>query len=155
LAWKLIVISSMKEKVKYAFILDEDEFVRLSLSKILNRYGFEVEEIEDFSQLADRKREIEQGIVLADVEIDALEKGLSLFKKWNHHFIFMSPLITEELTRRLKGMGVRRTIKKPVEPRLLKRAIREICPPGKEVLSSPARKREGDCQSIRKGGESV
>ena len=41
----------MKEKPKWAFILDKDEFVRLSLNKILKKYGFHVEEIEDFSQL--------------------------------------------------------------------------------------------------------
>jgi FixJ family two-component response regulator len=145
----------VKKRIKYAFILDKDEFVRLSLNKILNKYGFQVEEIEDFPQLEDRKREIDQGIVLADVEIDALEKWLPLFKKWSHHFIFMSPLVTEELTRRLKKMGIRRMIKKPVEPRLLKRAIREICSPEEEVLSSPVRKRERDCQSIQKGGEST
>lgn len=145
----------MKKRIKYAFILDKDEFVRLSLNKILNKYGFQVEEIEDFPHLEDRKREIEQGIVLADVEIDALEKWLPLFKRWNHHFIIMSPLVTEELTRRLKIMGIRRMIKKPVEPRLLKKAIREICPPEEEVLSSPVRRRERDCHSIQKGGEST
>ena len=41
----------MKERDRYAFILDKDEFVRLSLNKILNKYGFRVEEIEHFSQL--------------------------------------------------------------------------------------------------------
>ncbi len=41
----------MRERAKWAFILDKDEFVRLSLSKILSKYGFEVEEMEDLSQL--------------------------------------------------------------------------------------------------------
>ena len=45
----------MKEKLKWAFILDKDEFVRLSLNKILKKYGFQTEEIEDFSQLEKRK----------------------------------------------------------------------------------------------------
>jgi ActR/RegA family two-component response regulator len=40
----------MKERERRAFILDRDEFFRLSLNKILKKYGFEVEEIEDFSQ---------------------------------------------------------------------------------------------------------
>ena len=145
----------MKKWVKYAFILDKDEFVRLSLNKILNRYGFQVEEIEDFSKLEDRKKEIDRGIVLADVEIDALEEWLPFFKKWNHRFIFMSPLITEELTLRLKKMGVRRMIKKPVEPRLLKRVIREICPSEEGPLPSPVKGRDKDCRSVQKGGEST
>jgi len=115
--------------IKYAFILDKDEFVRLSLNKILQKYGFQVEEIDDFSRIEDRKKEIDQGIVLADVEIDVLEKGIPLLKKWIDHFILMSPQITDELTLRLKKMGIRRMIKKPVEPRVLKRVIREICPP--------------------------
>ena len=67
----------MKKRIKCAFILDKDEFVRLSLNKILNKYGFQVEEIEDFSQLEDRKKEIDRGIVLADVEIDVLGKMAS------------------------------------------------------------------------------
>jgi hypothetical protein len=48
----------MKEKRKWAFILDKDEFVRLSLNKILKKYGFQTEEIEDFSQLEKRKKGI-------------------------------------------------------------------------------------------------
>ena len=145
----------MKNAVKYAFILDKDEFVRLSLNKILNRYGFQVEEIGDFSQLEDRKKEIDRGIVLADVEVDALEEWLPLIKKWNQRFIFMSPLITEELALRLKKMGLRRMIKKPVEPRLLKRVIREICPSAEGPLPSQAKGRSKDCHSVQKGGEST
>ncbi len=143
----------MREKEKYAFILDKDEFVRLSLSKILNKYGFQVEEIEDLSQLESRKKEIGRGIVLADVEMDVLEKWTALLKKWNGHFIFMSPLITDELIVRLKKMGVRRTIKKPVEPRLLKKVIREICPPGETCLSSSGKGQGKGSHSIEKGGE--
>jgi DNA-binding response OmpR family regulator len=143
----------MKERDRYAFILDKDQFVRLSLNKILNKYGFRVEEIGDFSQLESRKKEIDRGIVLADVETDVLEKSISLVRKWNDRLVFMSPLITEELNLRLKKMGVRRIIKKPVEARLLRRVIREICPSGEERSSSPGRGREKDSRSIQKGGE--
>ena len=92
----------MKEKLKWAFILDKDEFVRLSLNKILKKYGFHVEEIEDFFQLEKRKKDIQKGMILADVEIDVLEKGFPLLKKWNIRFIFMTPLVTDELNIRLK-----------------------------------------------------
>jgi DNA-binding response OmpR family regulator len=143
----------MKVKDRYAFIFDKDEFVRLSLNKILNKYGFRVEEIEHFSQLESRKKEIDQGIVLADVETDVLEKSISHVRKWNDRFVFMSPLISEELNLRLKKMGVRRIIKKPVEPRLLRRVIREICPSEEERSSSPGRGQEKDSRSIQKGGE--
>jgi len=142
----------MKQE-KYAFILDKDEFVRLSLNKILNKYGFQVEEIEDFSQLESRRKEIERGIVLADVEMDVLEKWVPLVKKCEGHFIFMSPLITEELNLRLKKMGIRRMIKKPVEPRVLKRVIREICPAEEACLPSLSKGRRKGSRSIQKGGE--
>ncbi len=78
----------MKKRIKYAFILDKDEFVRLSLNKILNKYGFQVEEIEDFSQLEDRKKEIEQGIVLADVEIDVLGEVASPLQEMESIILF-------------------------------------------------------------------
>jgi FixJ family two-component response regulator len=143
----------MKQKEKYAFILDKDEFVRLSLNKILNKYGFQVEEIEDFSQLESRKKEIDRGIILADVEMDVLEKWGSLVKKWNDHFVFMSPLITEELTLRLKKMGIHRMMKKPVEIRSLKRVIRELCPPEEGSRSSKGKGRKKGSRSIQKGGE--
>jgi len=143
----------MKQKEKYAFILDKDEFVRLSLNKILNKYGFQVEEIEDFSQLEGRKKEIGRGIILADVEMDALERWDSLLKKWNDHFVFMSPLITEELTLRLKKMGIHRMIKKPVEIRSLKRVIRELCPPEEDSFSPSGKGRKKGSRSIQKGGE--
>lgn len=91
--------------------------------------------------------------MLADVETDVLEKSISLVRKWSDRFVFMSPLITEELNLRLKKMGVRRMIKKPVEPRLLRRVIREICPSEEERSSSPGRGREKDSRSIQKGGE--
>ena len=143
----------MKKKEKCAFVLDKDEFVRLSLNKILNKYGFLVEEIEDFSQLENRKKEVARGIVLADVEMDALEKWISLVKRWESHFVFMSPLITEELSSRLKKMGIRRMIKKPVEPKVLKRVIRQICPPQEERFSSPRGGHEKGYHSIQKGGE--
>ena len=145
----------MKKTCKYAFILDKDEFVRLSLSKILQKYGFQVEEVDDFSQLRDRKKEIAQGLVLADVEMDALENGVSLLKKSTDRFILMSSQITDELKLRLKKMGIRRMIKKPVEPRILKKVIREICPSQEECYFPQAGGREKGCRSIQKGGEST
>jgi FixJ family two-component response regulator len=142
----------MKEKQKWAFILDKDEFVRLSLNKILKKYGFHVEEIEDFSQLEKRKKDIEGGMILADVEIDVLEKGFSVLKKWNDRFILMTPLISDELTIRLKKMGIHRIIKKPVDPRLLRKVVREISFPDEVKTSSFGKKGEGS-HSIQKGGE--
>ena len=73
----------MREKTRWAFIIDKDEFVRLSLNKILKKYGFEAQEIEDFSQLEGKKKEIEGGMILADMEMDDLERWSSLLKKWN------------------------------------------------------------------------
>ena len=142
----------MKEKLKWAFILDKDEFVRLSLNKILKKYGFHVEEIEDFSQLEKRKKDVEGGMILADVEIDVLEKGFSLLKKWNDRFILMIPLVTDELTIRLKKMGIHRIIKKPVDPRLLRKVIREISFPDEVKTHSFGKKGEGS-HFIQKGGE--
>jgi DNA-binding NtrC family response regulator len=142
----------MKEKMKWAFILDKDEFVRLSLNKILKKYGFHVEEIEDFSQLEKRKKDIEGGMILADVEIEVLEKGFPLLKKWNNRFILMTPLVTDELTLLLKKMGIHRIIKKPVDPRLLRKVIREISFPDEVKTPSFGEKREGS-HFIQKGGE--
>ena len=142
----------MEEKVKWAFILDKDEFVRLSLNKILKKYGFRVEEIEDISELENRKKEVKEGMILADIEIETLEKWFPLLKKWNDRFILMSPLVTDELIQRLKQKGIYRIIKKPVEPRRLRRVIREISFPGEVIFSSPVKKREGS-RSKKKGGE--
>jgi len=142
----------MKEKLKWAFILDKDEFVRLSLNKILKKYGFHVEEIEDFFQLEKRKKDIQKGMILADVEIDVLEKGFPLLKKWNNRFIFMTPLVTDELNIRLKKMGIRRIIKKPVDPRFLRKIIREISFPDEVKTSSMGKKGEGS-HFIQKGGD--
>lgn len=116
----------MEEKVKKAFILDRDEFLRLSLNKILKKYGFEVEEIEDLSELEKRKREIKEGMIIADLDLDSLDRWLPYLKRWNDRFILMTPLITEELAQRLKQIGLHRILKKPVEPKLLRKAIREI-----------------------------
>jgi FixJ family two-component response regulator len=142
----------MKEKTKWAFILDKDEFVRLSLNKILKKYGFQVEEIEDFFQFEKRKKDIERGMILADVEIDVLEKDFPLLKKWSDRFILMTPLVTDELIIRLKKMGIHRIIKKPVDPRLLRKAIREISFPEEVKTPSFGKKGEGS-HSIQKGGE--
>ena len=142
----------MKERMKCAFIIDRDEFVRLSLNKILKKYGFHVEEIEDISQLEKRKKDVEGGMILADVEIDVLEKRFSLLKRWNNRFILMTPLVTDELTLRLKKMGIHRIIKKPVDPRLLRKAIREISFPNEVKTPSLGKKGEGS-HSIQKGGE--
>jgi len=142
----------MKEKTKWAFILDKDPFVRLSLNKILNKYGFRVEEIEDFSQLEKRKREIEGGLILADLEIEVLEGWLPLLKKWNGRFVLMTPLVTDELKGRLKKIGIRRIMKKPVEPDLLKRMIREISPPEKRTVISVNKEKE-EFRTNQKGGE--
>jgi FixJ family two-component response regulator len=142
----------MKEKGKWAFILDKDEFVRLSLNKILKKYGFRTEEIEDFSELEKRKKDVEGGMILADVEIDVLEKGFSLLKRWNDRFILMTPLVTDELTLRLKKMGIHRIMKKPVDPRLLRKVIREISFPDGVKTPSFGKKGEGS-HFIQKGGE--
>jgi FixJ family two-component response regulator len=142
----------MKEKGKWAFILDKDEFVRLSLNKILKKYGFQTEEIEDFSQLEKRKKDVEGGMILADVEIDILEKEFPLPRRWNDRFILMTPLVTDELTLRLKKMGIHRIMKKPVDPRLLRKVIREISFPDGVKAPSFGKKGEGS-HFIQKGGE--
>ncbi len=138
--------------MRYAFIIDKDEFVRLSLNKILKKYGFHVEEIENISQLEKRKKDVEGGMILADVEIDVLEKSFSLLKKWNNRFILMTPLVTDELTLRLKKMGIHRIIKKPVDPRLLRKVIREISFPEEVKTPSFGKKGEGS-YFIQKGGD--
>ena len=142
----------MKERLKWAFILDKDEFVRLSLNKILRKYGFQTEEIEDFSQLEKRKKDVEGGIIFGDVEIDVLEKSFALLKKWSDRFILMTPLVTDELILRLKKMGIHRIMKKPVDPRLLRKVIREISfPDGVKAL--PFGKKGEGSQFIQKGGD--
>ncbi len=142
----------MKERKKCAFILDKDEFVRLSLNKILKKYGYCVQEIEDFSELEKRKRDMEAGVIVADVEIDVLERWLPLLRRWTGRFILMTPLVTDELTIRLKKIGIRHVMKKPVEPRLLKRVIREICFPDEVKIPSSGKKGEG-FRLKQKGGE--
>jgi FixJ family two-component response regulator len=142
----------MKEKLKWAFILDKDEFVRLSLNKILKKYGFQTEEIEDFSQLEKRKKDVDGGMILADVEIDVLEKGFPLLKRWNDRFVLMTPLVTDELDLRLKKVGIRHIMKKPVDPRLLRKVIREISFPDGGKVPSFGKKGEGS-HFIQKGGE--
>jgi DNA-binding NtrC family response regulator len=144
----------MKETVKWAFILDKDEFVRLSLNKILKKYGFHVEEIEDFSQLEGRKKDIARGMILADVEMDVLEKELALLRKWSNRFILMTPLVTDELSFQFGKMGIHRIIKKPVDPRLLRKIIREISFPGGVRTPSLDKKRESS-HFIQKGGEVI
>jgi len=144
----------MKERMRWAFIIDKDEFVRLSLNKILKKYGFQVEEIEDFSQLERRKKDVKGGMILADVEIEVLEGQLPLIRKWNDRLILMSPLITDELTLRLKKIGIQRIIKKPVDPRILRRHIREISFPGEVKVASLEKKSEGSYVD-QKGGEGI
>jgi FixJ family two-component response regulator len=144
----------MRESIRWAFILDKDEFVRLSLNKILRKYGFQVEEIEDFSQFERRKKDVKGGVILADVEIEALEGWFPLLKKWNDRFILMSPLITEELTLRLKKIGIKRIIKKPVDPRILRRNIREISFPDAAKVAPLGKKKESSYVN-EKGGEGI
>ena len=141
----------METRTRWAFILDQDEFVRLSLNKILKKYGFRVEEIDDLSELEKRKREVKEGVILADVEIEVLERWLPFVKKWGERFILISPLITDEINLRLKKIGIRRILKKPVEPRILRRMIRGISfPDGKKV---EAEKRGESYRFDQKGGE--
>jgi hypothetical protein len=64
----------------------------------------------------------------------------------------MSPLITEDLALHLKKLGIRHVIKKPVEPRLLRKVIRDFSFPGEIKISSPGKKREGS-RFNQKGGE--
>ncbi len=130
----------MEEKARWAFILDRDEFLRLSLNKILKKYGFQVEEIEDISELERRQKDIKRGMILADLEMEGFERWLPLLKKWNKRFILMSPQITDDLALRLRQIGIRRILKKPVEPRLLKKVIQEMFP-SDEIRSSSSVKR--------------
>lgn len=116
----------MGEEGKWAFIIDKDEFVRLSLKKILNKYGFNVEEIENVSQLEKRKKNMKKGLILADLEIGEIEEKLRLIKKCNNRLILMTPSFTDELLERFKKFGIEKIIKKPVEPTILKKMIQGI-----------------------------
>jgi DNA-binding response OmpR family regulator len=131
----------MKERERWAFILDKDEFVRLSLKKILKKYGFEVEEIDDLSQIEHRKKDIGEGMILADMELEALERWLPFLKRWSHRFVLMSPLVTDDFAARVKKLDIGRIIKKPVDPRMLRKVIREMPFPGEAKVPLPGKKR--------------
>jgi hypothetical protein len=64
----------------------------------------------------------------------------------------MSPLITDDLTFRLKKMGIQKIIKKPVEPKLLRKMIKGISFSDGERNSSSSKKGE-TTRLIQKGGE--
>jgi DNA-binding NtrC family response regulator len=142
----------MERGKKRAFILERDQSFRLSLNKILKKYGFEVEEIEEISQLERGKKEIEGGIVLADAEIELLEHWVPLIKKWNDRFILMTPLVSDDLALRTKKMGIQYILKKPVEPKFLKRVIQRIPFPDELKTRSSGRQRMGSPLN-EKGGE--
>lgn len=142
----------MDREKKWAFIIDKDQFFRLSLKKILKKYGFEVEEIDDFSQLERRKKDVEGGMVIADVEIEVLERWVPLIRKWNDRFILMTPVVSDDLTLWTKRMGIQHILKKPVEPRFLKRVIQKITFPGETKARSSSRQGKGSRFS-QKGGE--
>jgi len=133
----------MNEKVKWAFVIDSDEFVRLSLNKILQKYGFQVLEVEDFSELEGREKEIRRGVILGDVDVEVLERKPPFLKKWGDRFILVSPLITNKIAPRLKKMGIQYIVKKPVDPRMLRRAIRQISFPNGVKALSLSKKRGG------------
>jgi len=135
-----------------AFIFEKDQFFRLSLNKILKKYGFVVEEIEDFSELESRKKDIEEGMVLADVEIEVLEQWLPLVRKWNERFILMTPLVSDDLALRTKKMGIQHILKKPVEPKSLRRILRKFGFPDETKSRASGRGREG-FRCVQKGGE--
>ncbi len=82
-------------------------------------------------------------MVLADVEMEVLERMAFSLKKWSDRFILVSPLVTDELTLRLKKMGIQHIIRKPVDPRMLRRVIREISSPDGVKASLSDKKREG------------
>jgi DNA-binding NtrC family response regulator len=141
----------MKQKMKWAFIFDKDEFVRLSLNKILKKYGFEVEEIEDISDLEKRKKDIKGGMVLADLDVERLGEWVPFLRKWNDRFVLMSSQITDDIVQRLKEIGVHRVLKKPVEPKMLRKVIREMSfPDGVTFTSSVKQKGELPTQSERR-----
>lgn len=142
----------MKEKVKWAFILDRDEFVRLSLNKILKKYGFQVEEIEDIASLENRKKDVKGGMILADLEMERLEKWAPFLRRWNDRFILMSPQITDDLAQRLKQIGIQRILKKPVEPKMLRKVIREMSFPDGVTFTPSVKQKEGS-RLNQKGGE--
>ena len=102
----------------------------------------------------EEKKDVEGGIILADVEIDILEKDFVFLKRWSDRFIWMTPLVTDELTLRLKKMGIHRIMKKPVDPRLLRKVIREISFPNGAKAPSFGKKGEGS-HFIQKGGDVV
>ena len=142
----------MKQSKPRAFIIERDQFFRLSLNKILKKYGFEVEEVDDISQLEKRKKDVEGGMVLADVEIEALEQWSPMVRKWNDRFILMTPLVSDDLTLRIKKMGIEHILRKPVEPEYLKKAIQKIPFPDHIKFHVSGRQREG-FRTIQKGGE--
>jgi FixJ family two-component response regulator len=142
----------MDQEKKWAFILEKDQFFRLSLKKILKKYGFEAEEIEDFSELEKRKKEVEGGMILADVEMEVLEKWAPLIRKWRDRFILMTSLPSDELSLRTEKMGIRHILKKPVEPKYLKKVIQKISSPDDLKTRSPGKHGERS-RFNEKGGE--
>jgi hypothetical protein len=66
----------------------------------------------------------------------------------------MTPLVTDELSFQFGKMGIHRIIKKPVDPRLLRKVIREISFP-RGVKTPSFGKRGESSHFIQKGGEVI
>jgi hypothetical protein len=64
----------------------------------------------------------------------------------------MSPQITDDLVQRLKQIGVNRILKKPVEPKMLRKVIREMSFPD-GVNFAPSVKQRESSRLNQKGGE--
>jgi len=80
-------------------------------------------------------------VILGDVELEMLETKSPFLKKWGGRFILVSPSITDEIAPRLKKMGIQHIVKKPVDPRMLRRVIRQISfPDGVKALTSGRRR---------------
>jgi response regulator RpfG family c-di-GMP phosphodiesterase len=84
--------------------------------------------------------------------MEVLERWSPLIRKWSDRFILMTPLPSNDLSLRTKKMGIQHILKKPVEPKYLKKVIQKISFPDETKTRSPGKQGEGS-RFNEKGGE--
>ena len=121
--------------MRTALIIDDDDNSRNALSELLMKESFTVEWAEDGWEGVTRLKKSAYDIVLLDVRMPNIdgEQVLTIVSKFSKPLpvIIVSAYLTKERVVRLKNLGAKGFLTKPISVKNFYSVIRQVCPPEK------------------------
>ncbi|MFC1556291.1 response regulator [candidate division KSB1 bacterium] len=116
--------------MKNAIVIDDDDMIRTVIAELLAKLDFEVDTAEDGWEGVRMVKKGDYNIILLDIRMPGVdgEQVLSILNKFDDSLpvLIVSAYLTKERVAKLKKLGVKGFLTKPIDPKSFNYAVKQI-----------------------------